>query len=322
MEEDIDSIKLIYYFHNPAKIDSVELDPAYEAFLSEDKKTLLVKKINSTPPRLSEARFWINEQSYSLLLSSNHKFKKTIRLASNYKIKSVQLLGEMNNWQENQCIFELKEGIWEKELWLKPGKYQYQLIIDGKRMPDPANPDTAIDGNGKTNSLLTVKQKTEIKAPKIKVLNSDKYQINIEVENADEVFVFWQTYLLKAPCLEKMNKQISFTIPESATYLEESFIRIWAYNETTVSDKLSIPIRLTRKLRVFPPKSIILRQSQRLIEEEEYLNTTPPAVSNNRLQIRHPLRRLCLILAMEVYTCSNLKDVSFKAQGIHRWCRV
>ncbi len=52
-------------------------------------------------------------------------------------------------------------GIIQKVLTLKPGLYQYRLIIDGKWQADPGNPLQIVNDYGEVNSLLKVEEPAE-----------------------------------------------------------------------------------------------------------------------------------------------------------------
>lgn len=45
---------------------------------------------------------------------------------------------------------------WGKGLTLKPGTYEYRLVVDGRWMPDPHADHGVVNEFGERNSLLTV----------------------------------------------------------------------------------------------------------------------------------------------------------------------
>jgi hypothetical protein len=51
-----------------------------------------------------------------------------------------------------------KDGQWILPLWLRPGKYTYRLIVDGKWMADPGNPLYEPNEYGETNSVVWVEE--------------------------------------------------------------------------------------------------------------------------------------------------------------------
>jgi CubicO group peptidase (beta-lactamase class C family) len=69
----------------------------------------------------------------------------------------VSLAGSFNNWNPSQTLFAREGNEWVSRIDLAPGKHTYKFIVDGVWMTDPGNPLTEDDGNGNTNSVLTLK---------------------------------------------------------------------------------------------------------------------------------------------------------------------
>jgi 1,4-alpha-glucan branching enzyme len=71
--------------------------------------------------------------------------------------KSVSLAGEFNDWSATANPMQKDpSGVWTATVPLKPGKYQYKLVVDGNWKPDPSSPGGADDGFGGRNSVKTV----------------------------------------------------------------------------------------------------------------------------------------------------------------------
>ncbi len=73
---------------------------------------------------------------------------------------SVNLAGEFNSWNPSDAGYALKKegAVWSIVVPLQPGKYQYKFVLEGgaKWKEDPSNKDTADDGHGGLNSIVTV----------------------------------------------------------------------------------------------------------------------------------------------------------------------
>lgn len=69
----------------------------------------------------------------------------------------VCVAGTFNGWNpEKSRMKRVKNGTWAKDLILKPGAYEYRLVVDGAWQPDP-NAERAVPNPfGGSNSLLTV----------------------------------------------------------------------------------------------------------------------------------------------------------------------
>jgi chromosome partitioning protein len=83
--------------------------------------------------------------------------KEVVFRFDNTKFKRVQIAGEFNNWIPDKNVeTEIQDGSLQKILRVKPGGYEYRLIIDGIWQQDPANPEAKPNNMGEYNSLLNV----------------------------------------------------------------------------------------------------------------------------------------------------------------------
>ncbi len=76
--------------------------------------------------------------------------------------KTVSIVGDFNDWQVGKDLLSDPDGdgIWTGVLPLKPGKYQYVFVIDGKKwVPDPRAKEISKDGFGGVNSVIEVKKR-------------------------------------------------------------------------------------------------------------------------------------------------------------------
>ena len=66
--------------------------------------------------------------------------------------KQVNVAGSFNNWNSERAIMQRQNGAWVYTTEAPEGKVSYKFIVDGRWMPDPANPET--EGTGDlTNSI-------------------------------------------------------------------------------------------------------------------------------------------------------------------------
>jgi hypothetical protein len=72
--------------------------------------------------------------------------------------KSVSVAGDFNGWNPAQTKLERSEGgLWTATIALKPGRYQYMFVIDGKQwIADPLAEEGEGDGFGAQNAVLDV----------------------------------------------------------------------------------------------------------------------------------------------------------------------
>jgi len=76
---------------------------------------------------------------------------------TNLQARKVQVAGDFNDWVPDSGIeTRSQDGVTQKVLHVKPGAYEYRLIIDGVWQHDPDNPDLIPNAMGGNNSLLKV----------------------------------------------------------------------------------------------------------------------------------------------------------------------
>ncbi len=229
-----------------AEIDSVTGSDRLAFVLSDDKQNLMVITQSNFVPHLSEMKVWIGGEAYSILVKRNKRERFTFTfdpLGERYR--SVGLRGEMNDW--NPIPMNLIDGVWETELRLNPGRYQYLIQADGRDMLDPNNPLVVDNNVGGYNSLLEVGQINRTQAPHIYPESHRRYTINLGLKNeAEEVLVFWQNFRLPDDRVVAEGDQIRLKVPGDAANMKRSFIRVWAFNEHGPSNDLLIPLHYGR----------------------------------------------------------------------------
>jgi len=75
-------------------------------------------------------------------------------LPGNKKAEKVFLSGSFNAWSTMQTPMMICDSGWTATLKLKPGKYSYKYIIDGKWTNDPYNRQKENDLHGRYNSIF------------------------------------------------------------------------------------------------------------------------------------------------------------------------
>jgi len=73
--------------------------------------------------------------------------------------QSVALAGDFNNWDAGTAKLVNNNGVWSIDLKVKPGRYQYAFVIDGKKwIADPRSEQYVESGFGSKNSILDTKK--------------------------------------------------------------------------------------------------------------------------------------------------------------------
>lgn len=73
--------------------------------------------------------------------------------------RNVSVAGSFNNWDPYMYRLkkvEGKEDLYSITLPLPEGTYYYHFIVDGKRKPDPDNPEKMVSSSGETVSVVRV----------------------------------------------------------------------------------------------------------------------------------------------------------------------
>jgi chromosome partitioning protein len=86
--------------------------------------------------------------------------RKITKVFSYYspRAESVKLVGDFNQWAEDQAFVMQRddEGIWSKEIPLKPGTYEYKFVVNDNWVLDQTNPNTVESSFGVHNSVIEV----------------------------------------------------------------------------------------------------------------------------------------------------------------------
>ncbi len=239
------------YFLEPNKIDSISGHEDFEYYLDKENNQLIINLEKDEIPYLSEMKVWMGKAKYSLLLQRSRKIMFTFEFDPKGKIyRDVRIAGEMNAWSRTNTPLDFHEGKWQAKLELNPGRYQYILVLDGQEKADPNNPEIADNNQGGFNSVITVGKVEFESCPRLIPGSATDDKIVIEFENHPErVFIFWQNYRLPVGFITRSDTKLTITIPEQAKKLDRSFIRIWSYNKSGVSNDLLIPLAKDRVIK-------------------------------------------------------------------------
>ncbi len=79
--------------------------------------------------------------------------------------KQVNLFGQFNSWDRQSLPMKDKNGngLFEVEIPLDPGRYEYKFFVDGKEVVDPANPLKVPNGMGDFNSVRVIEESAKDK---------------------------------------------------------------------------------------------------------------------------------------------------------------
>lgn len=75
-------------------------------------------------------------------------------------VEEVYLSGDFNGWLPDAKEYRMRKfkgDIWKKSLKLKPGRYEYQFVVDGQWWCDPANENRTTNPYCTENSVIEIK---------------------------------------------------------------------------------------------------------------------------------------------------------------------
>jgi hypothetical protein len=71
--------------------------------------------------------------------------------------RSVVVVGSFNDWDTTKTVLtQSGDSVWTGNVMLLPGRYEYQLVVDGKWIADPSAQRTAPSEFGSANSVIIV----------------------------------------------------------------------------------------------------------------------------------------------------------------------
>ena len=75
----------------------------------------------------------------------------------NRNAKSVSVVGSFNDWDATKNVLrQTSDSVWSTNIMLAPGRYEYQLMVDGKLIADPTAQRSAESDFGAANSVMIV----------------------------------------------------------------------------------------------------------------------------------------------------------------------
>lgn len=117
-------------------------------------------KANANFSGMTLVNFSLGKHTYSVPVISRiqKEFKFTFKPSKKYK--KITLFGTFNGWDRGNL--PMKEigntGVYEAEVPLEPGRYEYKFWGDGEEIVDPNNPDKKPNGFGDYNSVFNVSE--------------------------------------------------------------------------------------------------------------------------------------------------------------------
>lgn len=235
------------YFLNPGKVDSIATHEEISVARLGDSLELTAPVAGTSP--LRKMKFWVGEELYTVPVFLANKVSVTISIPNDgLNWTEVKLKGEMNAWNPDATVLELKDGHWTCNFFVNPGTYQYKMVADGAEVNDPGNEDVVSNGMGGTNSLLTAKSPYDSDPPILKAVSVEENKIGISITGSAQMHAFWQNQEIHFEEHDSLG-HLYVVIPEAAKSWKRSYIRVYAGFEGGLGNDLLIPLEKGEVLR-------------------------------------------------------------------------
>ena len=243
LNKDTTIIYLTDFFIQPEQIDSITFSKGLKWDWNKKQNTVTIIALTDLKP-IGDMKLWSKSFAYSIILkrSAKRKYEFTYD-PKGAKVKTVQLAGEMNDWTPARTSFEQDHDAWVAHIDLNPGVYQYQLVIDGKWMLDPANAEKADNNNGGFNSIF--KAGTSSSKPIVHTSKMGKDAFTISTENTKaslSIAAYWQNFKLGKNNLRRMGEELMISVPEEAKKMQRSYIRVYVSDDENIGNDILVPL--------------------------------------------------------------------------------
>ncbi len=283
LEPDSTVVPMTDYFPGGEWPDEIMHTMALEMVTDADKKSLIFKETGVEVPTLSVLTLKFGNARYDILMKASRKVRHTFSYSESATVedkalayeealaedegeaedqtqtaKKVQIAGEMTNWNPENGNMVNNNGTWELEMLLNPGAYQYQIVVDGEWILDPANPVQVPNGIGGINSQVTVGGGDKGPAPEFEIEEEGVVNALSFTGEVPELYIFWGNQGVEHSI---QGSKVKFELPEKAKGVERSYLRIYLAQGRSVIDYL------------FPlTKGLLVRETDQLIASDQHQN--------------------------------------------------
>jgi cyclomaltodextrinase len=153
----------------------------------------------------------------------------------------VAVAGVFNDWNPVASPMTREGDAWKTTLYLVPGRYAYQLVVDGVWGLDPANPDSLDNNIGGYNSVLNVAQQPGRPFLRPAAEGPDGMEVTLE-GNADNWLVLWNYTELDERFVERTDAGLRIRPPARSRAADGGVLTLLAWNAEGRSNDLRIPL--------------------------------------------------------------------------------
>lgn len=238
----VDTTELLLsdYFPFSTSVDSIITPSGITAFKSGSNKIVLIGGLNTA---VASITFIVDKVKYDVPVFASDKENVQLNIQLANPVSDLKIKGSFSNWalitKDIEAIGPVPSRVWVINLKaLNKGRHEYKLVGDGIEL-DPINSEIVPNGIGGTNAVLTIGNKNSLKAT-LSTLNFDANKININAENIDGYFAFWNHQKINYSL--KSTGKINLQIPAAASKIKRSYIRVYAWSANNRSNDVLIPL--------------------------------------------------------------------------------
>ncbi len=240
LQSDSTVIYLTDYFPVENKMDSI-ICPRGIWISQKTEKSIIVK--GQLPVMFDIMSFYNKSGRFDILVRQSKKVKVSLEFKLPEACKKLEIKGTFSSWSTSENglspLAELPSNVWRWESnAINKGTHQFKLVADGKEI-DALNFATISNGMGGTNIVLNVGQEVKNK-PLLSTFQFDQESIKIKTENCTGIICFWENQMIYQT--NKVKTITKLILPKNASSIKRSVIRVFAYNESSISNDLFIPL--------------------------------------------------------------------------------
>ena len=217
------------YVEDINEINSISTPKHFELAYQQGSNEFKVRKISNGP---AVSFMTLSAENIQATIPLYNSSKKSVSYRFDPKgkqYKTVQLVGDINAWNPvNTNLKQDDNGAWSTTLNLIPARYGYQVVLDGVWHLDTNNPSTMDNGQGGSNSVLTVEASDQAMKPVLRTIPAADGSVVVQAGPKDQVLCLWEN----TPLVASGNDQtFTFAIPETAKNIKRSHVRLYSYND-------------------------------------------------------------------------------------------
>ncbi|MFN4299723.1 MAG: alpha-amylase family glycosyl hydrolase [Thermaurantimonas sp.] len=224
------------------QVDSFRFpDPLQVVNTNESK---VFKLVGNASAAIDVATFYTSSGKFEIPVYRSEKVRYTYTLPASINVKqSVAIKGTFNSWNTLANPFELKDGVYQTTILADPGTYEYVLVVDGREMTDPENPQTVSNGMGGFNSLLTIESGKTENCGYVEAVSYQEGMLRIKgISQGQRVIAFFNNQKLSDNFIHINPEHVDIVFPLASVRFPRSWLRVFSFSDGCRNNEILIPL--------------------------------------------------------------------------------